>query len=56
MLFDGEIEFVQGLGSRRVFCGCAASSMIDLSQSSNDRFWREAVVQVQTKKSIRGCD
>jgi hypothetical protein len=27
MLFDGEIEFVQGLGSRRVFCDCAANSM-----------------------------
>ena len=45
MLFDGEIEFVQGLGSRRVFCDCAANSMMDVSQSSNDCFWREADIR-----------
>ena len=38
MLFDGEIEFVRGLNSRCVFCDYAATPMIDLSQSSNDRF------------------
>jgi hypothetical protein len=27
MLFDGEMEIVQGLDSRRVYCDCAANLM-----------------------------